>query len=91
MSGRVMLKILDVFAITGRGTVVALDGKTDLSVAQFKARFQNTGGDWVEVVAHREWLLRRQPATREDEAFLLVGVEKSDVLVGSLVEISAAV
>ena len=42
-------------------------------------------GEAVSAVAFKEWLLRRQPATHEKEAFLLKGIRKGDLPPGTFI------
>jgi len=78
------MQIVEVFQVSGRGLVVAAEETTDLPVARsLSARIVRPDGTVVEAEAFKEWLLRRNPAPIEKEAFLLRGLAKSDVPIGS--------
>jgi hypothetical protein len=78
--------VLESFTITDRGTVVALDGVSDLPVGRkLRASVERPDGSVIETTAYKEWLLRRSAPSSETGAFLLLSVEKTDVPQGSLV------
>ncbi len=82
-------RVLESFAITGRGTVVALDGVSDLPVGRkLSAKVERPDGSVIEAAAYKEWLLRRAAPPSETEAFLLLSVEKADVPEGSIVTLA---
>jgi hypothetical protein len=72
------------FQISGRGLGVAVDGVTDLPVSRkLEATIVRPDGSSLCADAYKEWLLRRTPEPLETEAFLLMGLTKDDVPVGS--------
>lgn len=82
-------RVSDTFLVTGRGLVVAIDGKTDLPVARrLRATIELADGRTLSAEASKEWFLIRQPVVRENEAFLLHGLNKDDVPIGSLIDLS---
>jgi len=84
-----MKPILERFSIDGRGTAVVVDGFADLPVSRpLSAVLRKPDGSQMTVVAHKEWLLRRSAPVDEREAFLLLGVEKSDLPEGTLIQIT---
>lgn len=81
--------MLERFSITRRGTVVVLDGVIDLPIGRpLSARVTRPDGSHLDAVAFKEWLLRSGPTPIENEAFLLMSVDKVDVPEGSLVTIT---
>lgn len=82
-------KVMEAFSVTSRpGTMVLVAGATDLPVnRKLLATLHRPDGSSTEAVAYKDWLLRRTPAVHEIEGFLLVGLEKIDVPVGSLIDI----
>ena len=83
-----MLRVLEAFSITGRGTAVALDGTTDLPVGhKLHATVHCPDGSKFEAIAYKEWLRRHSPEPLETEAFLLMGVDKADVPEGAQIEL----
>jgi hypothetical protein len=68
--------------------MVVVAGTSDLPVSRkLIARLHRPDGSSTEVVAYKDWLLRRTPTVHEVEGFLLVGVEKIDIPDGSSIEI----
>jgi hypothetical protein len=83
-------KVEGVFQITGRGAVVAIGEKTDLPVGKaLHATVFLPDGTQLSSQAFKEWVLRRDPNPFEKEAYLLHGVEKSQVPEGSSIELEA--
>ncbi len=83
-----MLRIIERFQITGRGTVVVIDGRTELPVMHpLQASVTRSDGSVETFRAWKEWLLRRASPPLEDEAFLLVGADVERILIGSLIEL----
>ncbi len=83
------MKIVDTFEITGRGLAVATDEITSLPVtAELVAKITCPDGAILSAAAYKEWLLRRQPIVQESEVFLLRGVSKPEVPIGSEIEIT---
>jgi hypothetical protein len=79
-----------VFEITGRGTVVAVVGASNLPVAtQLRATVTRPDGSQVSAPAFKEWLLLKStPQVAEREAYFLKGVTKSEIPDGSTIEVS---
>jgi hypothetical protein len=77
------------FEITGRGTVVAIAETTDFPVAkQLQATVTRPDGSQLSATAFKEWLLLKTiPHNVEQEAYLLKGINKSDIPEGSTVEV----
>jgi len=81
-------RILETFAITGRGVAVVTEEITEFCVGKaLLAKVIRPDSTEIEATAYREWLLRRNPESIEKCAFLLRGVEKSQVPVGSYLQI----
>jgi hypothetical protein len=84
-------RIVDRFEITGRGTVVVIDAITDLPVGKtLRAAIIRPDLSMLRAEAFKEWVLRREPTPIENEAYLLLGIEKSDVPDGSFIDIQFA-
>ncbi len=83
-------EITSIFAITGRGTVIAIKEVTDLPVGKpLQATITRPDGSQISTVAFKEWLLlKTSPRAIEQEAYLLRNVEKSQVPDGCSVEVS---
>ncbi len=78
------MKIIDTFQITGRGLVVAIDETTELPVGKkLLAVMSRTDGSSISVDAYKESFLRKNSQPIEGEAFLLMGLSKLDVPLGS--------
>lgn len=78
------MRIIEVFQITGRGAAVVIDGITDFPVAKkFAATVIKPDGTSFGAEGWKEWLHRRNPEPIEREAFLLMGIAKEEVPVGS--------
>jgi hypothetical protein len=79
------MRVAEAFQISGRGNAVTVDQTTDLPVAKtLTARLTRPDGTVVVADAHKEWLLRRSTSEAEEkEAFLLRGLDTSDVPLGS--------
>jgi len=78
------MKIIETFEITGRGLAVAVEGATELPVSKkLLAAVTRPDGSSISADAYKEWLLRRNPQPVEKAAFLLIGLSKSDVPLGS--------
>lgn len=83
--------VLETFEID-RGLVIAVEAPTDLPMGKrLSATVKRKDGTTIAAVAFKEWLLRRDPNPSENEAFLLHGLDKADVPVGSdvMLQISA--
>lgn len=88
MSGLRRFLIEERFNITGRGTVVVIGETTGLPVGKaLRATITRPDSSKVTTEAFKEWLLRREQQPLEKEAYLLRGIETSDIPDGSLVEI----
>lgn len=84
----VSMQVLETFEIE-RGLIVAVEAPTNLPVArQLLALVTRGDGTTVSAPAFKEWLLRRDPHPLESEAFLLRGLRKADVPLGSSIELS---
>ena len=81
--------IVEKFHITDRGTVVVISQKTNLPVGKLlKATIVCPNGSHLIADAYKEWLLKRFSQPLENEAFLLHGIEKDEIIEGSSVEIT---
>lgn len=79
------------FQITDRGLVIVVNGQTELEVGkEHSARITRPDGTIINAACYKEWLLRHQPVINEREGFLLVGVKKEQVPIGSKVEFNEA-
>jgi hypothetical protein len=91
MSSSRRFQIKERFQITGRGTVVVIGETTDLPVGKvLRATVTRPDSSRLTVEAFKEWLVRRDQQPLEREAYLLRGLDKSDIPDGSLVEIEFA-
>ncbi len=80
------LVVMETFAVQGRGTIALLGGTTELGIGRPHPVLIETPDRAVhKCMAWKEWLLRRQSVLDEHEGFLLEGLSKSDVPVGSTV------
>ena len=69
----VLAKITERFLITGRGTVVVINAKTELPIGRcLEATILYHNGKTETYDAWKECLLRRSKEPFEDEAFLIV-------------------
>jgi hypothetical protein len=76
--------ISEVFEITGRGAVAAIDQVTDRAVGKaHSVEVVTPTGEVLRADAFKELLLRRQPTPVEKEAYRLHGLHKVDVPPGS--------
>lgn len=83
-----MFRVLARFQITGRGTVVVLDGVTDPPVGRpLTARVTRPDGSCLDAVAYKGWPPRSSAEPVESEHVLLRSVEKADIPEGGLVAI----
>lgn len=79
-------KIGERFQIADRGLAVTTGALTDLPVGKaIAATVIRPDGSELPVTAHKEWLLRKSIEPLEDEAFLLVGIIKTEVPEGSTI------
>lgn len=77
-------QIAETFEITGRGAVVVLDEVSERSVAKpYSAVILRPDGVELRTTVFKEWLLRREPTLVEREAYLLKGLHKDDIPIGS--------
>ena len=77
------MRVLETFKLE-RGLVIAVEASTDLPVGKrLSARVTRQDGTIVSGVAFKEWLQRHDPRPSELECFLLLGLKKTDVPVGS--------
>jgi hypothetical protein len=82
--------IIELFVISGRGTVAVVAQPTDLPVGKvLQAKIICPDGSCISAEAFKEWLLRKSPTPIEHEAYLLRGITKSDVPSGACIEIAA--
>ncbi len=83
------MRIVETFQITGRGLAVAVEESTELPVGRkLLAVVNRPDGSSISVEAYKEWLLRRHSEPMEKETFLLMGLSKSDVPIGSKLQLS---
>ena len=76
--------IADTFHITGRGLVVATDQITSLPVGKkLLATVTRPNGSVLKADAYKEWVLHRNQEPLESEAFLLMGLSKIEIPIGS--------
>lgn len=84
-------QIVESFQITGRGTVIVVDTKTELPVGRcLKATVHKADGSVKVYTAWKEWLLRSNKEQLEDEAFLVVDATIAHIPVGALVTLQTA-
>lgn len=78
------MRIDDTFDIAGRGLVVAISDCTGLpSGRSLIATVTRPDGSQVTAEAFKESLLRKTTTPPEGEAFLLKGLGKADIPIGS--------
>jgi len=76
------------FHITGSGTVVVIGETTELPVGQaLRATIIRPDSSKRVTEAFKELIPRREPRPLEKEAYLVRGIEKSEIPDGSFVEI----
>ena len=76
--------VIETFEIRGRGTVALIDEPIDCGIGKpLDVTVTRPDATAFPAVAYQEWLLKRSGMTREYTAFLLMGVAKSDLPVGS--------
>jgi hypothetical protein len=76
--------IAEVFEITGRGAVAAIDQVTDRAVGKaHPVEVVTPAGEILRADAFKEWFLRRLPTPVEKEAYMLRGLHKVDIPPGS--------
>lgn len=76
--------IAEVFEITGRGAVAAIDQVTDRAVGKaHTVEVVTPSGEVLRADALKERLLRGQPTPVEKETYLLRGLHKVDIPSGS--------
>ena len=91
MSGARRFLIEERFQITGRGTVVVIGETTELPVGKaLRATITRPDSSKLTTEAFKEWFLRREQRPLEKEAYLLRGIEKSEIPSGSFLEIEVA-
>ena len=79
-------QIIECFEVTGRGTIILIDSKTDLPTGRcLRAKVQHHDGSTREYEAWKEWLLRRTTPPLEDEAFLIVDAVSEKVSIGGTI------
>lgn len=85
-----MRKVLGAFRTESRnGTMIILEGTSDLPIGRkLVAKLLAPGKEAREVVAIKDNLHQRPSAPVLNEGFLLVGIDKSDLEAGTLIEIS---
>jgi hypothetical protein len=78
------MRVADTFVVTGRGLIVAVEETADLPVGKkLAATVIKRDGSAINADAFKERLLRYSTEPLEGEAFLLIGLAKEDVPVGS--------
>ena len=76
--------IAEVFEITGRGAVAAIDQVTDRAVGKaHPVEVVTPTGKVLRADAYKEQFLRWQPTPIEKEAYMLHGLHKIDIPPGS--------
>jgi len=82
--------IIDTFEITNRGLVILGEATCDaISVGkECRISIVTPSGQILTAKGYKEWLLRRTPEPLEKEAYLVEGISKSDVPVGSMATIT---
>jgi hypothetical protein len=84
-------RILDIFEIARRGTVVVVAKATDLPTGTvLRATITCPDGSRFQADASKEWLLRSIDPPVEQECYLLRGVSKGSVPDGAEVECAIA-
>ncbi|ANL42408.1 hypothetical protein [Rhizobium phaseoli] len=86
-----MREILEALRVEGRnGTMVAIEGSTDLPIgSRLIAGLHVPGNEVREVAAYKDWLHPSPSKESSTEGFLLVGSDKSEIKDGTMVEISS--
>ncbi|MGR9439963.1 hypothetical protein ACU8V1_34445 (plasmid) [Rhizobium leguminosarum] len=86
-----MRKILEAFRVEGRnGTMVAVEGSTDVPIgSRLIARLNVPGKEIREVAAYKDRLRPSPLKESSTEGFLLVGLDNSEIKDGAMVEISS--
>lgn len=80
-------KVEERFHIAGRGTVIVISETTHLPVAKaLRAKVTRPDSSQLVAEAFKEWLLRRDPRPIEREAYVLRGIDKSEIPEGCFVE-----
>ena len=78
----------DTFNITGRGLAAVGGGRSDLPVGcLLRTEIRTPDGRVLHAQSYREFLTIRIPQPRERDAFLLVGMAREEVPVGSTVRV----
>ena len=82
-----MFTVEEAFQITGRGTVVSINGTTNRGVGKsHTAEITRPDGTVFKATCYKEWLLRRHLVAEEREGYLLMNVEKVEVPIGSKIK-----
>ena len=77
-------EIIEIFEITGRGVVVLLAETTEREVRKtHRVEVITPDGIVVSTDAYKQYMSRRQPTPVEKEVFLLKGLHKAGIPVGS--------
>ena len=85
--GRIrQVTVEDTFNVTGRGLVAVGQGEVYdvLPGSPWRVEIRTPGGDVLERLAYKEWLLVRTQPVMEREAFVLRDTKKEEVPVGSV-------
>ena len=82
--------VIDTFEIKNRGLVILGDSTCEaISVGkECQIVIVTPSGQKLTRKGYKEWLLRRTPDPLENEAYLVVGISKSEVPVGSVATIT---
>lgn len=82
--------IVETFEITNRGLVILGEATCDdIHVGkECQISIVTPSGQTLTRKGYKEWLLRRTPEPLEKEAYLVKGISKSDVPVGSVATIT---
>ena len=77
--------VVETFEILRRGAVAVVDKPTGRDVGRaLRVELVKLSGEVVSTEAFKEYFLRRQPEPTENEAFMLKGLRKGDVPVGTV-------
>ncbi len=78
-------RVIETFHIIGRGLVVVVDGTSNLPVGRgLPVEIETPRGQRFTTMAFREWPRREAPLEDEHDAYLLEGLRRDDVPVGSI-------
>lgn len=82
--------VAEVFEVTGRGAVVAIDESTDLNVGKpHPVSIITPSGEQLKTQAYKDFMLRKDTMAEEKEAYTLAGLHKQDIPKGSVLRFEA--